>query len=345
MPRTPDRRYLDPLDQIWLTCAARIGLRVERDAEVYASTDGRGTIRIASHDLDADDCLAQMIFHELCHSLIEGPDSFRRPDWGLDNTGAHDGWREHACLRLQAHLADRYGLREVLAPTTDFRPYYDDLGDDSLAPRHAPEVTAAILGARRADQPPWGPHLAHALAATAEVAAVAAPHAAPTTLWSALAPRPPAHPTGLPPRAGDDARCGDCAWRYRGGKGKPVDRCRQADDARVDVAWPACARFEAAFDCQACGACCRAAYHSVTVAKNDPVVTAHPILVVKRERYYELARKGDRCAALEGGAVDSAGALAPYHCIIYDDRPRNCREFENAGPHCLTARRRVGLSL
>ena len=28
-----------------------------------------------------------MIFHELCHSLVEGEDSFAAPDWGMDNTG------------------------------------------------------------------------------------------------------------------------------------------------------------------------------------------------------------------------------------------------------------------
>ena len=146
MPRTPTRRYVDPLDEIWLTCARRIGLRVERSPEVYASTDGRGTMQLADRDLDADDCLTQMIFHELCHSLIEGPDSFQRPDWGLDNTGPHDGWRERGCLRLQAHLASGYGLRRTLAPTTDFREFYDALADDPVEPRHHPEVSLAILG-------------------------------------------------------------------------------------------------------------------------------------------------------------------------------------------------------
>src|SRR5690606_22717231 len=149
--RRVTHRYLDPLDQIWLEAAARIGLAVERSDEVYAATDGQRTLHIgAPPTLDPDDCLAQMIFHELCHSLIEGPDAFARPDWGLDNTGDRDVPREHACLRLQAHLAGRVGLRRFFAPTTDFRAFYDRLPADPLSPRRAPDVVAAIVGAQRA---------------------------------------------------------------------------------------------------------------------------------------------------------------------------------------------------
>jgi Fe-S-cluster containining protein len=32
-------------------------------------------------------------------------------------------------------------------------------------------------------------------------------------------------------------------------------------------------------------------------------------------------------------------------CVIYDDRPRTCREFTLGSAHCLSARRKVGLSL
>ena len=58
----------------------------------------------------------------------------------------------------------------------------------------------------------------------------------------------------------------------------------------------------------------------------------------------ELARAGDRCAALAGGALVD-GAYTAYHCTIYPDRPRTCRDFTLGSEHCLTARRRVGLSL
>jgi hypothetical protein len=107
---------------------------VIRTPDAYAATDGRGTLAIgAASTLDADDSLAQMIFHELCHSLVEGPDSFAQPDWGMDNTGPDHDWREHACLRVQALLAGRYGLRALLAPTTEHRAFYDALGPDPLA--------------------------------------------------------------------------------------------------------------------------------------------------------------------------------------------------------------------
>ncbi len=334
-------RYGDPLDQIWLGAAARIGLRIERSGDVYASTDGRRTLAIGEPGaLDADDCLAQMVFHELCHSLVEGEDAFGRPDWGLDNTGGRDQPREHACLRLQAHLAGRHGLRGFLAPTTENRAFYDRLPPDPLSPRRHPEVVAAVLGLRRADRPPWGPHLGEALSATAAVVTSAARFAAPDTLYAAAAPAPAPHPTGLPasPLAGAERTCGSCAWR------DPAGLCRQASPgpAAVDPTWPACAGWEGRLDCQECGACCRAAYHSVTVDRDDPVVRRHADLVVDRGDYLEVRRAGDRCAALAGGVHDGGDRFA---CTIYPDRPRPCREFEVGGENCLIARRRVGLSL
>jgi len=356
-PRNPTHRYLDPLDQVWLGTAARIGLRIRRSPDAYAATDGRGTLVIGDRDLDADDCLAQMIFHEICHSLIEGEESFRRSDWGLDNETDRDVPREHACLRLQAVLAGQRGLRRVLAPTTDFRGFYDRLPADPLAPRHHPEVALAVAGLRRAEQPPWAPHLDAALQATATIAAAAGDLAEATagatrSLWQLVEPAPPRHPLGFAahPTAGvvgdgDPAPgCGSCAWRYRGGPGRPVDRCRQADGGRVRPEWPACARWEPALDCQECGACCRAAYHSVTVSRRDPAVVAHPDLVVDRGDYLEIRREGDRCAALADGSWNG-DRFAPYRCTIYDQRPEPCREFARGGEHCLTARRRVGLSV
>jgi hypothetical protein len=329
--------YRDPLDQIWLATAGRIGLTIERGDDVYASTDGRWTLRIgAAPTLDPDDSLAQMIFHELCHSLVEGPDSFARPDWGLDNTGPRDEAREHACLRLQAHLAARHGLRVFLAPTTDYRAFWDRLPADPLAPRREPDVIAAVLGAQRADKPPWAPHLGAALAATAEVIARAAPFADAGSLLSLHEPVPAPHPSGLAPWSPiADRRCGTCAWRSRAGL------CRQADGAAVAAGWEACARWEAALDCQDCGACCRAAYHSVTVEPRDPVVRLHANLIEDRGSYLEIRRQGDRCAALEGGQAPDQ----PFTCAIYSERPETCREFEQGGENCLIARRRVGLSL
>jgi len=170
MERTPKHIYLDPLDAIWLTVADRIGFRVERSAEVFASTDGKGVMSIgAPSTLDPDDCLAQMILHELCHSLIEGEESLAVPDFGLDNLGNRDEAKEHACLRLQAWLTEPHGLRAVLAPTTDFRRYYDALPADPLEADDDPAIDLAQAGASRAERPPWAPHLQDGLAATAKV--------------------------------------------------------------------------------------------------------------------------------------------------------------------------------
>ena len=338
--RDVTQRYVDPLAQVWLEAARLIGLGVERTPDAYAATDGRGTLAIGSDaTLDADDSLAQMIFHELCHSLVEGEAAFARPDWGMDNTAPDHDWREHACLRLQWVLAGRHGLRGLFAPTTEFRAFWDGLAGDVLAERADPSVPAAILGLGRVGRSPWAPALEDALAATAQIARVAARFATASggehSLWHGVAAPPAPHPTGLP--AGSAAAsCGTCVWRAGG-------RCRQAG-ARIDPAWPACERFEAALDCQTCGACCRAAYHSVEVSRRDPVVKAQPALIVDRGSYLEIRRNGDRCAALEGGAVEH-GTTTRFRCTIYEDRPRTCREFTLGSAHCLTARRRVGLSL
>ena len=347
MPRDVTHRYVDPLTQVWVGAARRIGLSVERTPHAYAATDGRGMLAIGTPDtLDRDDSLAQMIFHELCHSLVEGPESFARPDWGMDNTGPDHDWREHACLRTQWVLAGRYGLRGVFAPTTDFRAFWAHLSGDVLCDRTDPSVQLAIAAIRRSDQPPWGPALGEALAATARIAADAAKFAAPdpdVPLWMLVEPSPATHPTGLPAGT-SDATCSSCAWRIDG----KTMRCRQADvsgkNSRIDPGWRACERYEPALDCQTCGACCRAAYHSVEVQPRDPVVKAQPDYVVDRGHYLEIKRTGDRCAALHGGEIAN-GKTTRFHCAIYDDRPRTCREFTLGSLHCLTARRRVGLSL
>jgi hypothetical protein len=280
-----------------------------------------------------------MIFHELCHSLVEGEDSFAHADWGMDNTGPDHDWREHACLRVQWILTGRHGLRTVFAPTTDFRTsFWDGLSGDVLADRTERSVIAAIAALRRSDKPPWAPALGEALVATARIVETLAPFGEPGTLWHHVATAPPLHPSGL--YAGAGGSCGTCAWRF---EQRGASRCRQAS-AKVDPAWPGCERFEAALDCQTCGACCREAYHSVEVQPTDPVVKKQPSYVVDRTTYLEILRTGDRCGALRGGDDDGTGHATRYGCVIYDDRPRTCRDFTLGSEHCLTARRRVGLS-
>ena len=44
-------------------------------------------------------------------------------------------------------------------------------------------------------------------------------------------------------------------------------------------------------------------------------------------------------------APGGAQTTTRYHCTIYDDRPKTCRDFTLGGEHCLTARQRVGLTL
>jgi hypothetical protein len=145
----------------------------------------------------------------------------------------------------------------------------------------------------------------------------------------------PQHPAGRP-WGSDAARCGGCAWARLRGPGPRVLRCEAAGGLRVEPGWRACDRHEPPLDCLSCGACCGPAYDVVEVSPRDPVRTAAPALLERREGRWQVRRApGNRCAALREDSL---------HCTIYEHRPRCCRELERGGPHCLWARRRLGLS-
>ena len=171
-------RYLDPLELVWYATAKRLGLTVRRNPAIFSMTDGTGLLELGPKDtLDADDSAAQMIFHEICHWITNGVETFSERDWGFP---LHDDldWREHACLRLQAHLSGEHALRQVLAPTSPFRAYYDEIPADPLRPhpggwREEEVVALAALAIERAAGEPWGETVQAALRATAAMREVA----------------------------------------------------------------------------------------------------------------------------------------------------------------------------
>jgi Fe-S-cluster containining protein len=395
VPRIAIHTYQDPLSWIWTQAAQRIGLTVSRTTQAYAATDGAGTLALGNAEqLDDDDSLAQMIFHELCHSLVEGRGAFRKADWGLDNTLSYNApgmavsvatdhdWREHAALRTQFVLCQRYGLSALFAPTTDFREFWDGLNDTVVDDRSLLSVRSAIVALHRSTTEPWSHALHGALRSTASIAQAASTWASPTSpsLWAlqAMSAGAPKHESGLPGRHSTSGTrttsCGTCAWRYTS---RGVQRCRQLDSEHkretgtanstelgrsVQEQWPGCHRYEPTLDCLTCGACCREAYHSVQVAARDTFAAAHPDLLVNNADYREVKRvptfavavpdddqpTATRCAALAGGELIQLGkspAFATYRCTVYQDRPRSCREFTMGSAHCLEARQRVGMSV
>lgn len=165
-----------------------MGMRIERSGEVNASWDGEGVLTIGTPEtLDPDDCLAQMILHEACHALCEGPESLHKPDWGLDSFNPAKKIHEHACLRLQAAFADRYGMRSFFASTTVFRRYYDQLLADPLADGDDPAIAIARAAFARAQAGPWAQPIDDALRRTALIAQATKDIAAPNSIWHSRA--------------------------------------------------------------------------------------------------------------------------------------------------------------
>jgi len=173
-------RYVDPVELIWLSTAKELGLTIRRNPSIFSATDGTGLLELGPReDLDPDDTLGQMVLHELCHWITNGLLSFEDRDWGFPLDIALDP-REHACLRLQAWLTGRYGLRRVLAPTSDFRAYYDNIPVDPLQPvedssweKEVCRLAAEAIA--RAQGEPWAGPVDRALDATRQVGCCVSP--------------------------------------------------------------------------------------------------------------------------------------------------------------------------
>jgi hypothetical protein len=342
MTRSITHSYQDPLDLVWLKAATDLGIEVRRSPDVYASWDGERVLTLArSADFDADDSLAQLIFHEICHALVAGPLQRKNPDWGLDSASERDLVFEHACHRLQAALAGRYGLRDFFAVTTEWRPYWDALPPDPMAQCEDPALPIARRGLSEAERPPFSEVITRALEDTALLASIARRNAPEDSLWARTRAR---HASGFLAHENESLRCGNCAWSH--GRGKSLG-CRQANRAgrskvRVSAEMSACEHWEARLapdSCKACGACCREGFDRVELRPSDSLKRVHPELVRQDSWGVFIPRPDGRCLALSGD-----GETAAFRCNVYAERPHSCQKFEIGGSACLVARRRVGLS-
>ena len=347
--------HQDAADRLWLQAAAALGITVVRSAAAYASWDGKGTLTLASDQyLDPDDCLAQMIFHELCHLLVSGESARGQVDWGVDNTSPKDLVYEYATNRLQAALSQAYGLRGFMGVTTMWRPYYDALPRDPLANGGDAAIPLAQTGLERARKPPYRAVLHEALSGTAALADILRPTAPADSLWHFTRGE---HPAGFRRHADATLHCGDCAWsmpRAQGlqcrqtrpgcapanhGLGNAVDRQR----ARFAAAQPACEHYEPKLtqdDCFRCGACCHRGFDVVEVKATERFARRHPDLIeVRSADRCVVPRPKGRCVALDG----NGSSAEPFLCRHYDERPRSCRDFELGGDACLVARQRAAL--
>ena len=126
----PVQQALRDHDHLWVAVAAEAGFAITRGDLGWVWYDGAGTIGVTPDGgFDPDDWLGQIVLHELCHHLVEGPASRDAADWGLDNTTPQHEAHEHAALRLQAAICERVGpdARRLCVATTDFRSYFEAL--------------------------------------------------------------------------------------------------------------------------------------------------------------------------------------------------------------------------
>ena len=348
--RSISRHYEDPVDVIWIQAARDLGIEIERSTDAFATYDGKGILTIAEASyFDADDCLAQMIFHEICHWLVAGRRGLHLADWGLSNIDDRDLTLEYATHRVQAALSMPFGLRDFMAVTTDWRPYWDALPKDPLKDGDDPAIAIAQTAAHLARLSPFEPALTRALSATAAIADVVRNAADEASLWRVTRLR---HRLGSLIANSEELKCGACAWAVLGKpdalETTPLS-CRQhnLDEntlPTVSANEQACERWEprfAAEECGLCGACCRGGFDLLTVSDNDPFSNLHPELIQLRDGGESCVPRPDGvCVALEGNGISDN----PYRCRHYDTRPQNCADFEVAGAACLLARRRIGLS-
>jgi hypothetical protein len=341
--RSINHHYIDPVDQIWMRAASDFGLTIERSADAFAAFDGKGTLTIATVEhFDADDCLAQMIFHEICHWLVAGRRGIKLDDWGLSNIDDRDLIYEYAAIRVQAALSQKYGLRDFMAVTTDWRPYWDTLPEDPLAEGNDPAIPLALDAFDLAKQEPFAAVLSRSLSATAAVADAVRGVADSGSLWSLTKPR---HRLGALLSDDTSLHCGSCAWAFESQSGLACRQHLEPDKPTpsIDADDRACERWERAFtidDCGSCGACCRQGFEVLEVADGDPFRTKYPELVELRDGEHRVPRPNGLCVALGGDGSEQA----PYRCQHYLVRPQNCQDFEVGGDACLLARRRVGVS-
>jgi len=170
-PPPPIQQALRAHEDRWLAVASAAGFAVTRGDLGWVWYDGAGTIGVTPDDgFDPDDWLGQIVLHELCHHLVEGPDSRDAADWGLDNMSPRHEAHEHAALRLQAAICDRVDpiARRLFVATTDFRPFFEALPDDPLDAHGVDDprsVDLARAGLDRFDAAPWAADVVAAMRA------------------------------------------------------------------------------------------------------------------------------------------------------------------------------------
>jgi hypothetical protein len=354
MERAIAQRYADPVDAVWVNAARRLGLHGERASAAFAAREVRGAPGAARPTADGrrvDDCLAQRVLHHLCHALVAGDEALESTTLAPCDDGALDATVEHATQRVQAALADRYGLRALMAVTGEQRAHWDALPDDPLAragdPAQQPAVELALAAWLRSRKTPFRNVLYDALAATAAIAHAVRASAPADSLWAQTLPP---HATGFALHRNPARHCHDCAWHAQLGPGKPSSRCRQTlrgpatQALRIDPAARACERWEPRLEgsdgCAPCGACCREGFDLVHVRPRERAARLLAAQLQPTAYGLSLPRPGGLCVALEG----ERATAGPYRCRIYADRPRSCADFAVASDACLEARRRVGLS-
>ena len=231
-----------------------------------------------------------------------------------------------ACSRRRPTSARRSGI---------------SLSGDVLADRTDRSTQAAIAAIRRAAQPPWAPALpTRSPRPRGSRARPRRVRGRPTSLWALAAPARRAHPTGLP--AGTrPAR----AARARGGSSSAASRAAATPATARSTRGPLRALRSGARLPDLRRVLPRGVSLGRGVAPRSGRQARSRSYVVDRGTYLEIRAVRRSLRRARAAATFDGARATRFHCTIYDDRPRTCRDFTLGSAHCLTARRRVGLSL
>ena len=341
MPRQLTHRYADPVDEIWLAAAKRLGLEVRRSDGAYAAYDGQGVLTLAER---------KRLRRRRLAGAADLPRALPRAGRGRARCVARLGPVQHrrprsrARARVPPRCRPRSARAMACATSSRSPPITARTGTRCPAIRSRrrrrgdPAIELARAAWQRARRGRVGETLHAALAATRRSLGGAAVRGA----GLAVAHDSAAAPQRLPAAARRVAalrrlrlavpgggQAGRAALPHDARRRRPTGRARRA---RATVA---CERFEPQARrgrmCELRRVLPRRFRSRARARARTDGATPSTTLADATPRFARAAAR----RVVASRSMATARPTRPYRCRVYADRPRACAEFELAGDACL----------